>query len=150
MRTVSYVLLCIQAAILLIPTFFGLVMGVNALTTTLAGKLQSADVLPGLMYLCMLGLLIVGWYMLSQRLFNGPYALRKVSLLWWLAAGLGALLSLIGCILLPTQSLFASFSMAVYGVPTFVHLALETWVWPPNNPLQRSGSNKRLAAGGEI
>jgi hypothetical protein len=133
MRTVSYVLLCVEAAILTVPTVFGLIMGLKVLVATLAGELRSAEIPLGIMLLCMLGLLIVGWYMLTQRLFDGPLALRKVSRLWRLAAGLGALVSVTGFILLRTESKFAMFSMAIYGVPTFVHLALETWVWPPSH-----------------
>jgi hypothetical protein len=133
MRTVSYALLWVEAAILTIPTLFGLLMGVNVLTAALVGKLHSEEALLGLMLLCMLGLLVVGWYMLLERLINGPLALRNVSRLWWFAASIGAVLSVVGYLLLRTQSLFAGFSMAIYGVPTFVHLGLETWVWPPNS-----------------
>jgi hypothetical protein len=137
MRTVSYVLLWVEAAILTVPTLFGLIMGIKVLAATVAGEMHSTDVSLGLMLLCMLGLQIVGWYMLSQRLFDGPLALRKVSRLWWLAASIGVLLSVTGFILLRTESKFAMFSMAIYGLPTFVHLALETWVWPPSQCVER-------------
>ena len=133
MRTVSYVLLWIEATVLLIPTFFGLIMGVKVLAAALSGQLKTSEISLGLMLLCMLALLILGWYMLFQRLANGPLALRTVSPLCWLAAASGALLSIVGFILLRTQSLFAFFSLAIWGIPTFAHLALETWVWPPNN-----------------
>jgi hypothetical protein len=124
-------LLCIEAVILGVVTFFCFIMSLNVLSAALTGSLGPADLPLALMFFCMLGLLMVGWYMLSRRLFYGPLALRKVSRLWWLAATFGVLLGIIGFVFMFTNAKVAMFSMAMWGVPTFVHLALETWVWPP-------------------
>src|ERR1700730_4465308 len=43
MRTVSYVLLCVQAAILAIPTFCGLVMGLNCAGANVAVHVWALD-----------------------------------------------------------------------------------------------------------
>ncbi len=137
MRTVSYVLLCVEAVVLAIPTLFGLIMGIKLLAAAMTGGLPSDDIPLGMMFLCMLGLLVVGWHMLCQRLANGPLALRAVSRLWWVAAGLGGIVAVCGYALLRTDSRLAMFSMAIYGVPTLIHLALETWVWPPKQRLER-------------
>jgi hypothetical protein len=135
MRTLSHVLLCIEATVLIIPTLFGLIMGINVLVAALSGKLTTADLTLLLMLLCMLALLVLGWYVLFQRLVNGPLALRNLPPACWIAAAGGAVLSIVGYLLQVqvTQSRFAFFSLAIFGVPTFIHLTLETWVWPPNN-----------------
>jgi hypothetical protein len=133
MRTLSYALLWVEAVILVVPTLGGLIMGMKGLAAALTGSIPFDQVPLGLILLCLLGLLVVGWYLLSQRLTNGPLALRKVSRSWWIAAGVGALLSVAGFTLMVagSDSRFVMFSMALYGIPTLLHLTLETWVWPP-------------------
>ena len=132
-------LLWVEAAILAVPTLAGLVIGVKALGAALTGSVPLDQVPLGLMLLCMLGLLVVGWYLLSQRLANGPLALRNVSRFWWIAAGAGALLSVAGytLMIMGSESRFVMFSMAIYGIPTLLHLTLETWVWPPDKRMER-------------
>jgi len=124
-RRVSFVLLSIEAIILVFPTFLGAMLLLGASGQALSG----GNLLDVLAWLGMLMALVSAWWLLLAYFYGGSQAARRVPQAVWLFAALIALFALLDVAGIASSTVMP-LAPAILFVPTFVHLSIEVWGLP--------------------
>ena len=131
MRSVSHILLTLEAIVLVFLTVLAALVLVGGSGLVWMSAWNDHQYLDALMWTIMFLSLVAAWWLLLAYFYQGHRGARRVPAAIWVFAGIIALLALWGAAV-------SGPSPAILFVPTFVHLAAEVWVWPPNTSLERT------------
>lgn len=138
MRRLSFVLLTIEAILLVFPTLLGAVLLVGTSGLAWKGVLDGSGIPDALIWIALLLSLIAAWWLLLAYFYAGPQGARRVPVSIWVFAGLVALLASLEFTVGGEHSPLQGFAVGALFVPTFLHLVGEVWVWRPNTSPERA------------
>jgi hypothetical protein len=132
MRRLSFVLLTMEAIILVFPTLLCAVFLISGAASVWYDVFTAGQVLGALMWTTMLLSLAAAWWLLLTYFFEGQMATREVPAAVWVFAALIAMLALVGFTFASDVPPLEGFSPGILFVPTFVHLSVEVWFTRPD------------------
>jgi hypothetical protein len=137
-RRLSFVLLNIEAIVLVFPTVWGAVFLVGSSGLVWEGVWTGGDILGALVWVALVFSLVAAWWLLLAYFYRGSEGASRVPAPIWIVAGLVALLASFECAVGGEESPLQVLAVGVIFVPTFLHLVGEVWVWRPNKSLERT------------
>jgi hypothetical protein len=135
-RRLSFVLLRIEAILLVFPTVLGGTVLLGTAELMWRGLWNRGEVVEALMWALMLLGMVAEWWLLLRYFYAGQRAAREVPAAIWIFAALIALLSLIGFATESDDSPLKFLSAGMLFVPTLVHLSAEVWLMRPEDALE--------------
>jgi hypothetical protein len=127
-RHLSYVLLTVEAIILVFPTFLGAMVLYAGAFSVWADLWTQGRVFDAFAWTVMFLSLVAAWWLLLTYFCAGQQAAREVPAAVWIFAALISILSSIGFASESDSSVFKAFIPGFLFVPTFIHLSLEVWI----------------------
>jgi hypothetical protein len=124
-RTLSHLLLTVEAVLLVVLTVFAGVFLLGGIPLVWKELVSGSSYLSPLAWFAFLLSLVAAWWLLLAYFYRGHRGARRVPTVVWAYAGIVALLAL--C----EPFISEGPGPAILFVPTFVHVTLEVWVWPP-------------------
>jgi hypothetical protein len=134
-RRLSFVLLTIEAVVLVFPTLLGVVLLVGTSSLAWKGVWDGSGLFDALIWIALLFSLVAAWWLLLAYFYTGPQGARRVPAPVWVFAGLVALLASLEFSVGGEDSPLQGLAVGVLFVPTFLHLVGEVWVWRSNTSL---------------
>ena len=128
MRRISFVLLLLEAAVLLYPSFLGLLLVVSALIPLATGSVSWPHVGDAAAAAMVLAGLCVGWTLLATRILRGIEAARALPRALWIVAAILAVLACVSFVVRFSDSPMQLLALGICFVPTFGHLLLDVWL----------------------
>lgn len=130
MRRLSFVLLNIQAIVLVFPTLLGAMF----LVGTSGHVWKDGHIVDPLIWILMLLSLVAAWWLILTYLYAGQQAARRIPVAVWLFSALVLLVALLEVVVGFGNSPLQIFAPGVFFVPTFAHLSGEVWLRRPAQP----------------
>lgn len=130
-RRLSFILLRIEAIILVFPSVLGGIVLLATAELMWRGLWTRGEVVEALMWMLMLLGLVAAWWLLLRYFYAGQRAARDAPVAVWIFAALIALLSLIGFASDNEDSPLKFLSSGMLFLPTLVHLSGEVWLMRP-------------------
>ena len=138
MRRLSFVLLSIEAIVLVFPTLLGVLFLVGTSGLAWQGAWSGAAISEALIWIVLLFALVAAWWLLLAYFYTGPDGAARVPLPIWIFAGLVAVLASLEVVAGGEGSPLFGLEAGVIFVPTFLHLVAEVWVWRPGISPERA------------
>jgi len=127
-RRISFVLLLLEAAVLIYPSFIGLLLVLSAFVPLATNSISSAQLGEAAIAAIALAGLLIGWTLLATRLVRGIEPARSLPRALWVVAVALAVLACVGFMLRLSDSPLQMLGLGIYFVPTFLHLVMDVWL----------------------